>query len=127
MATQPVLQGTTLPWPKADGGYEESYAMRAVSVETANGNLVFQRITTSAKREFTLSWQAITNGDRGNILAAYDALLSTGGTNNFTSIHGNTYTVTPLPNNPPIVGEFLNTPGGGKYNVTIKLREVSST
>lgn len=101
--------------------------MRAVSVETANGNLVFQRITTSAKREFTLSWQAITNGDRGNILAAYDALLSTGGTNNFTSIHGNTYTVTPLPNNPPIVGEFLNTPGGGKYNVTIKLREVSST
>lgn len=124
MATQPVLQGDTLPWPSA---YEEKYGQRAVSFETANANLVFQRITTTAKREFTLTWTAISNADRGTILDAYDALLSTGGTDNFTSIHGDLFTVTPMPGNPPLEGEFLNTPGGGKYNLSMRLREVSST
>lgn len=127
MAVQPVLQGLTLPWPQADDGYSEDYGMRAVSLEMANGNLVFQRITTGAKREFTLSWRAILNADRGTILDAYDLLLSTGGSNNFTSIHGTTYTVTPLPGNPPIKSTFVLLRGGGRYDVTLKLREVSST
>ncbi len=101
--------------------------MRAASIELANGNLAFQRITTGAKREFTLSWTAISNGDRGDILEAYDDLLTTGGTNNFTNIHNDTYTVTPMPGNPPLECEFVHAQGGGKYNVTLRLREVSST
>lgn len=124
MATQPILQGTTLPWPSE---YEEKYGIRAASLELANGNLAFQRITTSAKREFHISWDIVSNGDRGDILAAYDNLLAVGGTNNFTSIHNDTFTVTPLPGNPPIDSTFINAPGGGKYKLSIKLREVSST
>ena len=127
MATQPVLQGSTLAWPKSEGGYEEKYGQRAVSIETANANLVFQRVTTTGKREFALAWAAITAAQLTTIRTAYDALLSTGGTNNFTAPSGSTYTVTPMRDNPPLDYEFLNTPDGGRYNVSMKLREVSST
>jgi hypothetical protein len=127
MATQPVLQGNTLAWPKAEGGYQERYAQRAASLETANGNYVFQRITTAAKREFTLSWAAITAAQLSTIRTAYDALLSTGGSSNFTAPTGSTYTVTPLRDNPPLDIEYVHTPDGGRYNVAMQLREVSST
>ena len=126
MATQPVLQGSTLPYPKADDGYSETYAQRAVSLETANSNLVFQRVTTTGKREFTLAWFAITNTEMGTIRTAYDALLSTGGSSNFTAITGSTYTVTPMPNNPPLTTDYVSAPDGVRWNVTMKLREASS-
>jgi hypothetical protein len=126
MATQPVLQGSTLAWP-ADDGYKERYAQRAASLETANGNLVFQRITTAGKREFVLSWKALTSSQLSTIRTAYDALLSTGGSSNFTAPTGSTYTVTPLRDNPALDIEYVHTPDGGRYNVSMQLREVSST
>ena len=126
MATQPVLQGFTLPWPKASDGYGESYARRAVNIETANGNFVFQQVTTTGKREFSLEWVAITDAELATLRSAYDALLSTGGTNNFTGATGSTYTVTPAANNPTLEPRATNTPGGLRWNVSMKLREVSS-
>lgn len=127
MATQPVLQGSTLAWPAAEGGYSETYGQRAVSIETANGNYVFQRVTTTAKREFTLEWRAISNSEYSTIKTAFDAMLSTGGTSNFTAPTGSTYTVTPIANNPPLDAQYINTPGGVRWNVTLRLREASST
>jgi hypothetical protein len=126
MATQPILQGYTLPYPEADDGYGETYGMRAVSLETANANLVFQRVTTTGKREFSLSWIAISNTELGTIRSAYDALLSTGGSSNFTAVSGSTYTVTPMPNNPPLVPKYREAPDGARWDVSMRLREVSS-
>ena len=127
MATQPILQGSTLPWPAADDGYNESYGQRAIHIETANGNYTFQRVTTTAKREFTLNWSAIADADYTTIKTAYDALLSTGGSNNFTAPTGSTYTVTPAGGNPPLDARYINTPGGARWAVSMRLREVSST
>lgn len=127
MATQPVLQGSTLPWPQTEGGYREDYGQRAVNIETADGNYTFQRVTTAAKREFFMSWTAISDADFTTIKTAYDALLSTGGSNNFTAPTGTTYTVTPVGNNPPLDAQWINSPDAPRWTVTMRLREVSST
>jgi len=127
MATQPVLQGSSLPWPTTENGFVEAYGQRAVNIETANGNYVFQRVTTTAKREFTLEWRAVSDSDYTTIKTAFDALLSTGGSNNFTAPTGSTYTVTPTSNNPPLDARYINTPGGARWDVTMRLREVSSS
>lgn len=126
MATQPTLQGYTLPWPSSDSGYNEGYGQRAVSLEMANGNYAFQRITTAAKREFTIEWVAISDSEYTTVKSAYDALLSTGGSNNFTAPTGSTYTVTPAANNPQLDARYINTPGGVRWSVTMKLRQVST-
>lgn len=126
MATQPVLQGTTLPWPKNPGGYIERNGQRAVSLEMASANLVFQRITTSVKREFTLSWVLLDDSDKNSIDDAYAELLSAPTSSNFTSPAGGTYTVTPPPGNPPIEWEYLEAPAGAKWSGTMRLREISS-
>lgn len=126
MATQPVLQGTTLPWPKNPGGYVERNGQRAVSLETAGANLVFQRITTSVKREFALSWVLVDNSDKNAIDDAYAELLSAPTSSNFTSPAGATYTVTPPPGNPPLEWEYIEMPAGERWSTTMRLREISS-
>ena len=126
MATQPVLQGETLPWPRNPGGYAERRGQRAVSLETANSNLVFQRLTTTAKREFVLVWAAISNSEYATINTAYDLLLSSPTTSNFTAPTGTTYTVTPAQNNPPLDAEYTETPAGGVWDVQMRLREISA-
>ena len=123
MATQPILQSVTLPWPDSNAGYIEDYGMGAVSIEMANGNYSFQ-ILHGAKRSFALKWTAISDGDWAYVRAAYDALLSTGGANNFTAPTGSLYTVTPDTNNPALEATAINTPGGLRWNVSMRLREV---
>ena len=126
MATQPVLQGDTLPWPKNPGGYVERTGQRAVSLETAGSNLVFQRITTTAKREFTLTWVLLDTSEKNTVNSAYAELLSGPTSSNFTSPAGATYTVTPAPGNPPLEWSYTETPAGAKWETTMRLREISS-
>jgi hypothetical protein len=127
MATQPVLQAVTLPWPRNPGGYQERRGQRVVNIETAGSNLVFQRITTSAKREFVLSWVALTGSDYTSINSAYDDLLANPTNNNFTAPTGTTYTVTPAPGNPPLEWTYTETPAGARWEVQMRLREISSS
>lgn len=126
MATQPILQSITLPWPKNPDGYQERRGQRAITLETAGSNLVFQRITTTAKREFVLSWVALSDGDYDDVNDAYDDLLNNPTTTNFTSPTGDTYTVTPAQGNPALEWEYINTPGGNRWSTSMRLREISS-
>lgn len=126
MATQPVLQGTTLPWPRNPGGVAERSGPRAVSSLTAGGNLVFQRLTSSVRREFSLTWTNLTNTQYGTLRTAYAALLGTGGSNNYTHTDGSTYTVTPLDGCPPLEASYVETPAGGGWDVTMRLREATN-
>jgi len=126
MATQPVLQGTTLAWPKNPGGYAERVGQRAVSLETANSNLVFQRITTAAKREFTLSWVLLDDSEKIAIDSAYAALLSSPASSNFTAPTGSTYTVTPAAGNPPLEWTYTQIQAGAGWETTMRLREISA-
>lgn len=126
MATQPVLQGDTLPWPKNPDGYQERVGQRAVSLETANSNLVFQRITTAVKREFTLSWVLLDDSDKATVDGAYAELLSAPASSNFTAPTGNTYTVTPSQGNPPLEWAMTLHPAGNRWATTMRLREISA-
>lgn len=126
MATQPVLQGYTLAWPKNPDGYRETVAQRAVSLETANSNLVFQRITTSVKREFVLTWVLLDDSDKTTVNDAYAALLSSPSSSNFTAPTGTTYTVTPPAGNPPLDWALTIHPAGNRWATTMRLRETSS-
>lgn len=126
MATQPVLQGATLPWPKNPGGFVMRRGERALSLETANANLVFQRITTTAKREFTLSWVALDDSDKNTVDGAYDDLLDSPASSNFTAPNGTTYTVTPAQGNPPLEWEYTEARAGALWATTMRLREISA-
>lgn len=125
MATQPTLQGVTLPWPKNPGGYSELRGTRATSVLTAGGNLIFQRLSTSDKVEFILSWVNLTDDQMEDVLGAYSLLLSTGGSNNFLSPTNTTYTVTPVDGSPPIQLIMTNTPAGNSWDATMRLRQAT--
>ena len=124
MASAPVLQGFTLAHVRNPGGYSQRRGQRAASLEVANSNLIFQRLISAAKAEFALTWVALTTSQYTTIASAYDALLSTGGSNNFTDPLGSTYTVTPMPDNPPLDAEYTETPRGGAWNVAMRLRQV---
>lgn len=124
MASAPILQGYTLAHVRNPGGYSQRRGQRAVSLEVANSNLVFQRLITTAKAEFSLVWVALTTSEYTTIATAYDALLSAGGSSNFTDPLGSTYTVTPVADNPPLEAEYTETPRGGAWAVAMRLRQV---
>lgn len=126
MATQPILQAITLPYPQNPGGYIERRAQRAVTLTTAGANLVFQRITTAAKREFVLTWVALTDAEYDDVNDAYDDLLVAPTNNNFVSPAGDTYTVTPAEGNPPLEWQYTETPRGAAWSTQMRLREISS-
>lgn len=124
MASAPILQGTTLAQVRNPGGYAQRRGYRAASLETAGAALVFQRLNTFSKTEFTLSWVALTPTQYSDIVTAYDAVLATGGSGNFTDPLGVAYTVTTMPGHPALEAEYIETPRGGAWAVSMRLRQV---
>lgn len=128
MATQPILQDIPLPYPRNPEGFSQQGGHRVVGQLLANGNLFFQRITlTNPRYIFTLAWVFISDGDYDTIVTAYNDLIESPFSSNFTSPAGNTYTVTPMENTPPLEAVYTETPLGGLWNVTMRLREISNT
>jgi hypothetical protein len=120
--TQPVLAGTTLPHPKAEDGFSERVVFRGVSVEMASGAQSTDLVVSGAKRLFTLSWQAITATEKGNIITAFTAIKE--GSGSFTSPDSTVYTVT-RDGDAEIEFEYVLTAGGVfRYNASLRLREV---
>jgi len=122
MATQPVLEGTTLAYPY---DYEEQAEFRGASVETADASVYFDLAQTSLKHLFTLRFRGLTTSQRTDIETAYTALKSNYTTSNFTAPTGTTYTVTRDPAQKELRWQAQPVAGGTLYWQTeLRLREV---
>lgn len=91
MATQPVLGGTTLPWPDNDG-YQENTGYRGAGRIMADGSVVFDVVNTSLKRRFTLTWSTLTASEKATVETAFATVRDSSAS--FTAPTGTVYTVT---------------------------------
>lgn len=122
MPTQPVLATYTLPHP---GEYSDSPVLRGTATEMANGAIHFEIIGAAAlKREFELSWPALTETQKDTVETAWLALATSYASNNFTSPAGDTHTVTRHPDQESLKFESFASQGVLRYKTTLRLREV---
>lgn len=91
IAVAPVLHTTTLPMPSTEGQTEEVYYKGSVE-RMANGALVRDLVTSTAKRRFTLEWSALTTAEHNTVMTAL-ATVADGTSRSFTSIRNVSYTV----------------------------------
>lgn len=90
--TQPALGGFTLPWPNLNGGYVERVTYRGGSRRMADGSTVHDLVQASEKREWDISWTALSASEKSTVESAFAAVKD--GTASFTAVSGSTYTVT---------------------------------
>lgn len=119
MATQPVLGGTTLPWPSA---HAPTSGYRGGVLIMADGTQVTDLVQANAKKGVTLSWTAISASDLGTILTGAATIKDTSAS--YTDIDNATFNVT----GDGIVEVAASSVDGSagsniRYNVTLKLRE----
>ena len=119
MATQPVLAGYTLPWPK---GYRTQVGYRGGGQEMANGTVVFDLVTTAAKRVIKLEWPLLTDAQRTTVENAFAAIKASTGA--FTSMEGTAMTVSRDPSQNSIEFEAVPTANGVRWRASLSLREV---
>ena len=125
MAIQaPVLGGTTLAATRADDGYMKTPTVRGGSLVMADGSVRFENVQSGVKYEFKLAWDMLTDSQVSDIITAFNTLLTSYSSNNFTDVQGNTYTVTRYPDQSPeftpqrVYGAAL------RWKAELKLREV---
>lgn len=119
-ATQPVLAGTTLPYPKKQS-YERLY--RGGHLSMADGSIVIDLVDTTARHKFSLRWEYVDETELGNIQTAWDAIKNT--TGSYTSIRNTSHTVT-QPEGATLKVEIINVAAGVlNYNVDMELIEDS--
>jgi len=122
MATQPVLGGTTLPWPAANGGYEERYGWRGADMVMASGAVATDLVTTSAKRAFTLRWVNLSTTDVATVQTAWATVKSSSAT--LTTLSGSAYTVTRAEGVMELPITWYWRAGAMRADVEMQLREV---
>jgi len=116
----PTLAGTTLPSPKV---YKRRRTYRGGRTIKANGQMVTDMISTTAKHDFEMAWSALTANEFAAVRTAFDALKNSSGT--FVDIYGTTYTVTLHPDQAELADESVPfRPNLPRINTGIKLREV---
>jgi hypothetical protein len=89
VATQPVLGGVTLPWPSE---YRAAVGYRGGQLEMADGSVVTDLVTATAKRRWTLTWKSLSTADRATVESALATVKNAAAT--FTSLEGVTTSVT---------------------------------
>ena len=89
--TTPVLGAITLPQCSE---YQESFDYRGVTTEMADGSERIDLVSTTGKREFSLSWLNITAAQVAIVVSALEVIKTSYLALNFTSPNGTTYTVT---------------------------------
>jgi hypothetical protein len=117
----PTLEGTSLPPPS---GYEESDSFRGASVVMSSGVVKFEIVQSSAKIDFTLTWDALTETQIGTIRTAWAAIKTTYTSSNFLSLRNVSYTVTRHPDQKELKFPAVKTARGIRFKGQIKLREV---
>jgi hypothetical protein len=120
VATIPVLGAVTLPPPK-EQNYTRLY--RGGTLAMADGSLVHDLVDATARHQFRLRWEFLTNTQLNTVVSAWDAIKNT--TAVYLSIRGTNHTVTR-----PEDGELAVTPvvtagGDVKFHVSMELVEVS--
>jgi len=97
------------------------YEVVGASYLLANGNVQHDNIQASAHQNISLSWKAVSESVRDNIILAYESLYTANRT--YTDIRGDDFTVTIPPSRDRLSTVAVNrsTP---LYNITIKMREV---
>lgn len=116
----PVLWGWTLA-PLSE--YEDPIEYRAGTQTMANGSLVVDVVNTAYKRNFTLTWRAITAAKKGDILTAYQGTALSNSAS-FTGPDNTTYTVTIADPASGLTSKAVQTAGGLRWDVVMKLREL---
>ena len=119
MATAPTLGGTTLPDPS---GYRERVGYRGAPSEMADGTLAWDLVNVNAKREFTITWKALTAANKTTLETAFATVKSASAT--FLAPTNVSYTVTRHPEQGDIEFEAIKQNSTTlRYNVTLQLRE----
>ena len=90
MATQPVLGGTTLPYPAIEG-LDETIEYRGGNAVMADGSQVTDLVDANAHRTFVLSWRGLTSAQKDTVETALATVKNT--TQSYTHIDGDSYTV----------------------------------
>lgn len=120
----PILAGTTLANPDANGGYSESFLYRGADTEMADGSISTDLIYTTDKRMFTLHWSALTTVEKTALENAFAAAKFSSVGVAFTSPANIAYTVTRAKDFMEIVFEsFLIAGGSLRWRAELRLRE----
>lgn len=123
----PQINDVDLPSPSATNAPEYKEGYRGNGRIMADGSVVFDWVTTSRKREWTLRWQNITSTDLETLRTAYNTVAgATSSGIKFEPVSGGTsYQVTLNPSNVELEVQEVKTAGKTiRYNVTMYLREV---
>lgn len=119
MATAPTLGGTTLPYPS---GYRERVGYRGAFSEMADGTVAVDLVNVNAKREFTVTWRAITAANKTTIETAFATVKNASAT--FLAPTNTSYTVTRHPDQAEIEFEAIKQNSTTlRFNVEMRLRE----
>lgn len=120
-AIQPILGGTTMPYPD-----QQSYTLtyRGGTLEMADGSIVHDMVDGSTARHmFQLTWKLLTDTELGTLKTAYATVKDT--TASFTSVNNVVYTVTRPERGEMQVEIVVTSQGTLAYNVSFTLIEDS--
>lgn len=119
--TTPVLAGYALPMPNE---YSVSVSYRGGELEMADGSLAIDLVASAKKRLWTLEYLLLTDAQRTNLEAGFDAIKAGYTTNNFTDISGSQYTVTRTSATQELKFELVKSVLGNRWKTSLQLREV---
>lgn len=121
MATQPTLNSQAMPYVNE---YEEQIFYKGSVRRMANGNLVRDLVTSSAKLRFTMTWRYLTITERGNVETAL-GYVADGTSRTFVSPRNQSYTAVLAEGGEPTWTVHRVTNGSGtRYSGTLVLEEV---
>lgn len=113
-----TLATVSLPDPSTE---DADIRLVGTSYELANGTVQHDNISAYSLHIFTLSWRGVTKAIADNIVTAYNNLYTTA-IPTYTDIRSGMFSVTGLPNRPPVKRETVNA-NPLRYNVTINFME----
>jgi hypothetical protein len=119
MAT-PVLGGVTLPNPSE---YEVQEEYRGAGRLMADGTVVYDLYSTTAKHVYTLTWATLTTAQKATVVSAFATVKNSSAT--MTDFEGNSVTVTRAPDQDTVTFTAVPVANGGvRWRAQITLREV---
>ncbi len=124
---KPQINDVDLPYLSASNAPEYKEGYRGNGRLMADGSVIFDWVTTSRKREWTLRWQKVASSDLETIRTAYNTVAGATSTGiKWEPIGGGTsYQVTLNPSNQELeIQEVKAANWVILYNVTMYLREV---
>lgn len=121
----PQINDVDLPSPSATNAPEYKEGYRGNGRIMADGSVVFDWVTASRKKEWTVRWQNISSTDLTTIRTAYDTVAgATASGIKWEPTSGGTFYVTLNPANPGLDVQEVKAKTAIRYNVTLYLREV---